>query len=964
MRAVLRGIFVFLLLIVLLVSTLYIFRTSLVEAVIEGRVNGQTDGKLSLEINELSSKRLSVGQLIYTPLDGDQSTLSGIDIDYTIAGLLNGAIVDAVSISGGQILVEIDGENNLSIAGLSLPQGKNKDTSRTNASLPKITLGPTEVFVKSPLGSGRILGEGRFDEQTGGHFDIDISSDALKFGGMALREFQGDARLNFEAKGQASLTGKSRATVITRGLSLRDFAISFDAIVDDWRQGLSNPSESEIQLSLKPENFTLFVDEGNAEAGILNLPLQTENPSFDVKTEGAIKIQGGALQPSLYFDPYLKFQIVDGGSLSFSSLDGAVITSDENGPVVGVKLELDRSINDLSSKKALFQIRARQNVQQSWLIETLGDISAQKILGLSLRKTLFALKGGFEKDTFTGTIDIQSGIQSARLGRMVFSDSRLVFDAPLSLSLADKTLSIGASCLNLERGAFTLAAQNMDGSLQNGTLCSRDGNLAEIVFSRSSLLSVRGVLAAERGRYRFGETRITGLPPNIELNLTYAPENHATRLKATYSGGSVSVNGIVNFSGAEGTFNASLDGPVLEVDIDLSRSRISLVGTKPLANPVVAKATARLRENRFDFSGDFRSLKGLQLGKANGTHSVETARGSIKIDTDRLVFEPGGLQPEDLTPLLRGLVSEATGEANSVLDLSWGANGLSSSGTFALDNVSFRGPGLAVSRTSGVTGSVRFSSLAPIKTDGEQTIAISGVDLDALLLENGELRFTLPGDNTILISKGTFPWFGGTIGAYETVTPLTGEKIETRLQAEGVNLNELFDYLAIDGLSGEGVVQGVLPIIIEDGKARIEDGVLSAVGPGILRYTGKTASAAAKSKKQAELAFNILRDLRYDLLEARINGPLDGNIDFAVRFEGLSNIPLDGSPKPVNTPVIYRLNINAPILELIRQGRVSTDVNMQYQELRRALGVTNDSENANGIESRKDELLQDNVDSP
>ena len=158
------------------------------------------------------------------------------------------------------------------------------------------------------------------------------------------------------------------------------------------------------------------------------------------------------------------------------------------------------------------------------------------------------------------------------------------------------------------------------------------------------------------------------------------------------------------------------------------------------------------------------------------------ARGEIDVMTQNQYLGA------DLAPLLEGVVSNASGVATGVLKFSWASSGVRSSGDFALAGVSFNGPTLAVTRTNGLTGEIAFESLAPLKTKGVQTITIGRVDLDALKLDQGEMTFELPGDETIRIVKAEFPWFGGRIGAYETTAPLGGQSAVTRLEIDAVNL--------------------------------------------------------------------------------------------------------------------------------------------------------------------------------
>ncbi|MBY0423921.1 MAG: YdbH domain-containing protein, partial [Parvularculaceae bacterium] len=80
---------------------------------------------------------------------------------------------------------------------------------------------------------------------------------------------------------------------------------------------------------------------------------------------------------------------------------------------------------------------------------------------------------------------------------------------------------------------------------------------------------------------------------------------------------------------------------------------------------------------------------------------------------------------------------------------------------------------------------------------------------------------------------------------------------------------------------------------------------------------------------QAKLAFALLRNLRFTTLGAKINGPLDGDLDFDLVFEGSNDVTVNN--RQVTSPVLYRIRLQAPLLALFEQARVSTDYRLQLE---------------------------------
>ena len=96
-----------------------------------------------------------------------------------------------------------------------------------------------------------------------------------------------------------------------------------------------------------------------------------------------------------------------------------------------------------------------------------------------------------------------------------------------------------------------------------------------------------------------------------------------------------------------------------------------------------------------------------------------------------------------------------------------------------------------------------------------------------------------------------------------------------------------------------------------------------------MRYVGGAASAADAAGDQARMAFDLLRDLRYNDLEIALNGPLDGRIQFEIRFEGTGEVTANN--QNVRVPVKYNINLDAALLELFKQANLSRNIELQIE---------------------------------
>ncbi|MEQ1931358.1 MAG: YdbH domain-containing protein, partial [Parvularculaceae bacterium] len=561
-----------------------------------------------------------------------------------------------------------------------------------------------------------------------------------------------------------------------------------------------------------------------------------------------------------------------------------------------------------------------------------------------LGETGIAATGSAGATAITADAVVTTLVREATVGRLS------ILDAPVASTFrleADRKAHVWsffsdpAECLRMPHGRFRLAGQDSEAELTGARLCRNEAPLLVWRGGDNPHAEVKGRLTASAGSYRIGLTRLDGLPPTVDLEAQYDPRAQLTEVAGTMENGVVIVNGAIAATDARGTFSGRLDRAALSGEAALSRVTLAQNVKAPQLAPITATGTARLAAEKVDFNYSAATERGLPIGGGAGVHDVRRGVGRTTFRSGALVFAPRGLQPADIVSALKGIVSGAAGSASGEASFVWGRrpSDFRSSGAFAIGDLAFLGPGRAVNRTDGVSGKIVLTSLSPLKSDGEQTLTVKGVDMDALKLEQGSIRYALPGDGTVRISAATFPWFGGRIGAYDSTAALTGAAIDTALKAEDVDLGLLLDHLKIEGLSGEGVVEGTLPLKIVEGRARVVDGFFTAKGPGVIRYVGKAGDAAGSANKQARFAFDILRDLHFDELTARIDGPLDGDLNFNIVFKGANEVTVD--ERKVTSPVIYRISLEAPLLALIDQARISSDIKLQIE---RAGGTIEESE--------------------
>tara|TARA_Y100001934_G_scaffold282529_1_gene396709 strand:- start:2139 stop:4268 length:2130 start_codon:yes stop_codon:yes gene_type:complete len=166
---------------------------------------------------------------------------------------------------------------------------------------------------------------------------------------------------------------------------------------------------------------------------------------------------------------------------------------------------------------------------------------------------------------------------------------------------------------------------------------------------------------------------------------------------------------------------------------------------------------------------------------------------------------------------------------------------------------------------------------------------------------------------------------GGTLHIDAMGYPLDGAPVEFLVRASGV---ELAAVLALEGdeVTGEGVLDGELPVRLENGEVSVEGGRFSArPAGGVLRYAEAEQVAASLDQAGVGFAVSALADYRFDVLDVGVNYAADGDLLLAVRLEG-RNPSIEGG-----RPIHYNLNVTENVPALLKSLQLSDEVELRVE---------------------------------
>ena len=945
----------------------YVARHALLETVLVKVLATQGYSGASLKAEALSLSRVVLSDLEIAP----QITADRITVDYRLDGLLDRR-VETVTVEGLAVRLDLEGD------GPPLPLPSNDGEATGVVALPFDLLEAPNVRIEAttPFGPAAasidldiqswtsegadliVLRAGLSDMSFGGidfgqggiAADFDPAGGALQ-ANLGLSMSGGAARLDADITGlmkepRVALAGDAEldlgAETLTR---LTGASVSGQAVLDFRAAG----SLDLDGLSQSPGDLAAFLDSGGWTAAFgvdlagFDLSGMLSASRASARVEAAPS--AGGLKLNLSEAAILEIDAIDLAAWTFGELpepfarlaadfesarltiapeSGATLTLDGEDPshaasgdvTLGVQAGATRltasaraeasaagfapqtiGIRDLDAALtglAWDGIQVEKVAVTGSLTGTPADLTADLAIGL---RVAGRLAEGVTVGSVSASLPVTAALRDRR--------ARLTLDSPFDVTVRDAFVGDAvtlptALTLRFDRAE---AIRDADGALR----LDLAGRLPETDFGLGG--------AGDERR------AVTAALDGIELSAEQAPGG-TLQAKLILSGGSVtSPRDQVAVEAIAGEAALGADGRL--------SGRVTLGEVRDLATP------ARLAplSVEADLGQEDDTLRVEGVVSPVGTFVILPFQARYDLPSGRIVvdarlpsqtFAPDGLQPAALSPLLKTL-EKVSGSAEAAANLTLKDGQLTSGARLSLDGLSFRTAGI---RVEGITGTLNLESLLPPETPPGQRLNIARIDA-GLPLEDISLVFrvvALP-DREPALQIDRFA--GGLAGGEITIADVTYQPDKTGqlipVRVTDLDLERFLDSLNIQGLSGEGLVSGALPISTTDGGVAIEDGNLAARGTGIIRYRSEAADAAlAGQASQVDLVLQALKDFRYELLSIGINAGSDGEAALAIRMEGRNPDVFEGHP--------LRFNINVsgnvgPLIAALKLGReLSTDL--------------------------------------
>lgn len=368
--------------------------------------------------------------------------------------------------------------------------------------------------------------------------------------------------------------------------------------------------------------------------------------------------------------------------------------------------------------------------------------------------------------------------------------------------------------------------------------------------------------------------------------------------------------------------------------LTLRQAALRLPDVLAADRPLALSGTLRQEQGELRFAGSAVGPGGVPRLALSARHRADRGEGRADVTLAPLVFDPDGLQPADLTPLLAPLrLSLVRGEIAGQAHAAWD-NHLRSGGTLRLSDLSFIAPAASF---VDLDGDLNFASLVPPVLAPGQRVTVGLID-PGVTLTDGEAVFGMDADGIVAVETAGIDWAGGRLTArpfrYDPAEP----EHRLTLDARDIDMTRVIAKVPLDGLFATGRASGTMPLRLSGDTILVEDAILESDGPGQVRYIADDGIAALASGDAAAalgLLLDVVRDFRYQSLVLRLSGEVGDELLAGMAIRGANPTVYDGYPVALNVTVSGALD------QILRRSLEASRYVREAEEYlqRRAMGI-------------------------
>lgn len=354
---------------------------------------------------------------------------------------------------------------------------------------------------------------------------------------------------------------------------------------------------------------------------------------------------------------------------------------------------------------------------------------------------------------------------------------------------------------------------------------------------------------------------------------------------------------------------------------------------------------------------------GAFLARAILNHNAQTGLGRLDALSEAISFgqipkNAAGVEQEnrrpldadDIVPALQGVILDVAGDVSGSASMAWGPNQTTVSdaklSTANLDFLTMLGP------VTNLTGEFSLDDLLKVRSAGQQGFTVAQFD-PGLPIQDVNVVFALPGDNTLQLTDASWPFADGKLSVRPASWTFRDGDQSFAVDVEDVDLAKFLGLTKIPNLQIDGKVSGVFPIEVRNGSVEIVGGKLQARdGGGKIRYTGPVPGSDPKSPAKklpwyqrwfapkqptpAEIAAQALAGIEYEIDVITVDGRITGDLTLGVVLVGANPQVLSGVPIKLNVKATLPVGQLTDIANRFLESATNADMLKELDKLDRA----------------------------
>jgi hypothetical protein len=182
----------------------------------------------------------------------------------------------------------------------------------------------------------------------------------------------------------------------------------------------------------------------------------------------------------------------------------------------------------------------------------------------------------------------------------------------------------------------------------------------------------------------------------------------------------------------------------------------------------------------------------------------------------------------------------------------------------------------------GIAGALELEDLIRPRSRPRQQLLVANLSMGKLTAQALSIDFQLESDTTLFIEKAGIQWCKGSMQAQAFRLMPAKDEVDVTIYADRLNLAMLLDQLGVAQGSGEGAVNGRIPLLWKNGELRFDNGFLySTPGQsGTIKLSGTQTlldglASGTPQYTQLDIASEALKDYSYNWARVDLRSEAD-----------------------------------------------------------------------------------------